>query len=223
MLIAGFRKTSFIDYPGQPCAVVFTPYCNMDCSYCHNAEILRGSVPLVPEEEVMAYLAKRAGLLRALTISGGEPTLQQNLLPFIVAARELGYRIKLDTNGTKPQVLKELMQKGLLDYVAMDVKASPEKYDAVTRVKNDMDAIRRSIALLRNGAVAHEFRTTFAPELTAEDVLAAAAMVKNTKRYFLQQYRPCKPEDAEPHPPSYVRETAARVEAEIGVCTVRGL
>ena len=148
MLIAGFRKTSFIDYPGQPCAVVFTPYCNMDCSYCHNAEILRGSVPLVPEEEVMAYLAKRAGLLRALTISGGEPTLQQNLLPFIVAARELGYRIKLDTNGTKPQVLKELMQKGLLDYVAMDVKASPEKYDAVTRVKNDMDAIRRSIALL---------------------------------------------------------------------------
>ena len=106
MLIAGFRKTSFIDYPGQPCAVVFTPYCNMDCSYCHNAEILRGSVPLVPEEEVMAYLAKRAGLLRALTISGGEPTLQQNLLPFIVAARELGYRIKLDTNGTKPQVLK---------------------------------------------------------------------------------------------------------------------
>ena len=112
MLIAGFRKTSFIDYPGQPCAVVFTPYCNMDCSYCHNAEILRGSVPLVPEEEVMAYLAKRAGLLRALTISGGEPTLQQNLLPFIVAARELGYRIKLDTNGTKPQVLKELMQNG---------------------------------------------------------------------------------------------------------------
>ena len=83
MLIAGLRKTSFVDYPGQPCAVVFTPHCNMNCTYCHNDEILRGSVPLVPAEEVMAYLEKRAGTLRALTVSGGEPTLQQDLVPFI--------------------------------------------------------------------------------------------------------------------------------------------
>ena len=175
------------------------------------------------EQRLLEFLKRRRGLLDGVTVTGGEPLLQPKLLRLLEKIRALGYLIKLDTNGTKPQVLKELMQKGLLDYVAMDVKASPEKYDAVTRVKNDMDAIRRSIALLRNGAVAHEFRTTFAPELTAEDVLAAAAMVKGTERYFLQQYRPCKPEDAEPHPPSYVRETAARVEAEIGVCTVRGL
>ena len=88
MLIAGFRKTSFIDYPGQPCAVVFTPYCNMNCSYCHNEQILRGDVPLISEDEVMDYLEKRAGLLKAVTISGGEPTLQQNLIPFIETVKK---------------------------------------------------------------------------------------------------------------------------------------
>jgi len=223
MLIAGFRKTSFVDYPGQPCAVVFTPYCNMNCSYCHNAEILRGDVPLVDEDEVMAYLEKRAGLIKALVISGGEPTLQQNLVPFIERVRSLGYRVKLDTNGTKPQVLKELLFRGLLDYVAMDIKAPAERYDAVTRVKTDMDAVRMSIALLRNSGVSHEFRTTFAPELTKEDVLAAAELIRGTDRYYLQQYRPRCENDADAHLPSYVRETAEAVAARIGVCEVRGL
>lgn len=223
MLIAGFRKTSFVDYPGQPCAVIFTPYCNMNCSYCHNAEILRGDIPLIEEEEVMAYLQKRAGLLKAVVISGGEPTLQQNLIPFIEQVRALGYSVKLDTNGAKPQVLKELLFRGLIDYVAMDIKASPDKYDCVTRVKNDMDAIRKSIALLRNSGVPHEFRTTFAPELTKEDVLEAAALVRGTERYYLQQYRPRCETDADAHLPSYVRETAEAVAEEIGVCEVRGL
>lgn len=223
MLIAGFRKTSFVDYPGQPCAVVFTPYCNMNCSYCHNAEILHGDMPLVDQEEVMAYLEKRAGLLSALVISGGEPTLQQNLIPFIEQARSFGYRIKLDTNGSKPQVLKELLFRGLLDYVAMDIKAPIEKYDEITRVKTDMDAIRTSITLLRNSGIPHEFRTTFAPELTKEDVLKAAALARGTERYYLQQYRPRCETDADAHLPSYVRETAAAVAEEIGVCEVRGL
>ena len=108
MLIAGLRKTSFLDYPGQPCAVVFTPYCNMNCTYCHNEEILRGGVTLVPEAEVMDYLEKRAGTLAAVTVSGGEPTLQQDLVPFIERVRALGYRVKLDTNGMKPNVLQQL-------------------------------------------------------------------------------------------------------------------
>ncbi len=223
MLIAGFRKTSFIDYPGQPCAVVFTPYCNMNCSYCHNEQILRGDVPLISEDEVMDYLEKRAGLLKAVTVSGGEPTLQQNLIPFIETVKTLGYAVKLDTNGSKPDVLRELLQKKLLDYVAMDIKASPERYDEVTRVKNDLDAIRRSITLLRNSSVEHEFRTTFAPELTTEDVVKAAELVKGTERFYLQQYRPRHEGDPDAHVPSYVRETAAAVETAIGVCTVRGL
>lgn len=223
MLIAGFRKSSFLDYPGKPCAVVFTPYCNMNCTYCHNAQILRGSVETVPEGEVTEFLEKRSGTLKALTVSGGEPTLQQDLIPFIERAKKLGYLVKLDTNGMKPEVLKQLIMRGLVDYVAMDIKASPEKYDAVTRVKCDMDAIRDSIRLLKNGTVPYEFRTTFAPELTTEDILAAAEMIRGTEKYYLQQYRARCEEDLPAHAPSYVYETADRVRALIGVCDVRGL
>ena len=223
MLIAGLRKTSFLDYPGQPCAVVFTPYCNMNCTYCHNEEILRGGVPLVPEAEVVDYLEKRAGTLTAVTVSGGEPTLQQDLVPFIERVRVLGYRVKLDTNGMKPNVLQQLLLRELVDYVAMDIKASPEQYDAVTRVHCDLEAVRRSIYLLQHSGVAHEFRTTFAPELSTEDILGAAMLVQGAQRYFLQQYRPRKDEDLPAHPPSYVQETAARVREAIGVCEVRGL
>lgn len=223
MLIAGFRKTSFLDYPGQPCAVVFTPYCNMNCTYCHNADILHGGVPLVPEEEVFAYLEKRMGTLPAVTVSGGEPTLQQDLIPFLAWLRAHGYRIKLDTNGLKPAVLQQVMLRGLVDYVAMDVKASPDKYDAVARVQCDLAAIRRSIRLLQSSDLPHEFRTTFAPELTGEDILGAADMVRGTERFYLQQYRPRCDADLPAHPPSYVRETADRVREAIGVCEVRGL
>lgn len=226
MLIAGLRKTSFLDYPGQPCAVVFTPHCNMNCTYCHNAEILRGSVPLIPEQEVLEYLEKRAGTLQAVTISGGEPTIQQDLVPFCERLRAMGYMVKLDTNGLKPAVMQELLLRGLVDYVAMDIKASPEKYDAVARVHCDMDAIRRSIYLLQHSGVQHEFRTTFAPELTTEDILGAVQLVDertDNLRYYLQQYRPRSEADAPAHLPSYVQEAAERVRQVIGACEVRGL
>jgi len=223
MLIAGFRKTSFVDFPGQPCAVVFAPHCNMNCTYCHNEQILHGGIELVDEAEVMAYLEKRAGTLTALTVSGGEPTLQQDLIPFIERAKALGYRIKLDTNGMKPNVLQELLLRNLVDYVAMDIKASEEKYDAVTRVKCDMNAIKRSIYLLTNSDVPHEFRTTFAPELTTADIVGAAMLVKGTEKFYLQQYRPRKDEDLPAHVPSYVQKTADAVKEAIGVCEIRGL
>ena len=223
MLIAGYRKSSFLDYPGKPCAVVFTPYCNMNCTYCHNAQILRGSVELEPEAEVMAFLEKRAGFLPAVTVSGGEPTLQQDLIPFMARLKELGYLVKLDTNGMKPDVLKQVMLRGLVDYVAMDIKASPEKYDSVTRVRCDMDAIRDSIRLLKTGTVPYEFRTTFAPELTTEDILGAAELIRGAQTYFLQQYRARCDADLPAHLPSYVQETASAVRAAIGVCEVRGL
>ena len=144
-------------------------------------------------------------------------------MPFVERVKALGFLVKLDTNGMKPAVLQQLLLRGLVDYVAMDIKASPEKYDAVTRVRCDLDAVRRSIYLLQNSGVAHEFRTTFAPELTAEDVVGAAELVRGTERYFLQQYRPRKDEDLPAHPPSYVRETAEKVRQAIGVCEVRGL
>ena len=223
MLIAGYQKSSFLDYPGLPAAVVFTPFCNMNCSYCHNSHILSGSPRLIDESTVFEHLEKRAGTLKAVVISGGEPTLQQNLLPFIERVRQLGYRVKLDTNGMKPQVLSELLRGGLLDYVAMDIKAPQAKYEQVTRVAVDFPAIRRSIAHLRAGDVPHEFRLTFAPELTKADVVEAALLVKGTAHFYLQQYRTRSERDPMPHPPSLVYETADAVREAIGVCGVRGL
>lgn len=219
----GITKDVVRGLSGQPAAVVFTPYCNFNCSYCHNAHILNKDAELIDEEGVWSYLEKRAGTLKALVISGGEPTLQQNLSAFIRRARELGYLVKLDTNGAKPQALKELLRDNLLDYIAMDVKAPLEKYEAITRVPVDLDAIRTSIALIRNSGIAHEFRTTFCPELTPEDVAAASLLVRGTEKYFLQQYRIRDDADPAPHAPSVVREAAELVRAAGTPCTVRGL
>lgn len=223
VLIAGFQKTSFVDFPGQPAAVVFTPYCNFNCGYCHNAHILKNDAPLLAESIVWDYLEKRRGILKAVVISGGEPTLQQNLTAFIRRVKEMGYLVKLDTNGAKPETVKALVRDELIDYIAMDIKAPLEKYDAITRVHVDTDAVRRSILFLRNGNVPHEFRTTFCPELTPDDALEAAKLVKGTEKYFLQQYRKRFADDPEPHLPSVVNETAERIREAIGVCTVRGL
>ena len=223
MLIAGFQKNSFVDYPGEICAVVFTPFCNFNCSYCHNAHILKNDAPLLDEEAIFEFLEKRRGLLRAVVISGGEPTLQQNLEPFIERVRSLGYLVKLDTNGSKPQVLQSLLSKNLLDYVAMDIKAPLNQYALIARSPVDDAAIARSISLLQNGAVKHEFRLTFAPQLTPEDALEAARLVKGCERFYLQQYRPRNESDPAAHSPEEVRQTAERIKNDIGVCLVRGI
>ncbi|MEG1524121.1 MAG: anaerobic ribonucleoside-triphosphate reductase activating protein [Clostridia bacterium] len=223
MLIAGFQKTSFVDYPGQPSAVVFTAYCNLNCTYCHNYHILGRDTPLLDEETVLNYLDVRQGLLKALVISGGEPTLQQNLDAFIRQVRTLSYAIKLDTNGCKPQVIKDLLREHLLDYVAMDIKAPLELYSKITRTEVDTNAIQKSIALLRNSDIPHEFRLTFAPELSTDDVVRAAKLVDGCDRFYLQQYRVRNSNDPAPHPPSTLKKTAELVQNAIGTCTLRGL
>ena len=223
LLIAGFQKNSFVDYPGEICAVVFTPFCNFNCSYCHNAHILGNDAPLLDEEAIFDFLEKRRGLLRAVVVSGGEPTLQQNLEPFIERVRSMGYLVKLDTNGSKPQVLQSLLSKNMLDYVAMDIKAPLEKYSLIARSPVDSAAISRSISLLESSGVNHEFRLTFAPQLTSEDALEAAQLVKGCERFYLQQYRPRNESDPPAHSPAVVRETAERIKSEIGVCLVRGI
>jgi len=223
MLIAGLQKTSFLDYPGHPAVVVFTPYCNMNCGYCHNAHIIGADAPLLSEAYVWEHLEKRAGTIGALVISGGEPTLQQQLDVFIARARELGYRVKLDTNGTKPRVIQALLRAGLLDYIAMDVKAPPERYEEITGTKTDMAAIRASIALIRNAGLPYEFRTTFCPQLSAEDAVAASLLVKGAACYYLQQYRPRGADDPAPHPPSALRAAAEAVRRSGTDCRIRGL
>lgn len=228
MLIAGFNKTSFVDYPGKLCAVVFTPACNYDCWYCHNRHILRtyGLHP-IPEADVLTHLEKRKGLLEGLTVTGGEPTLQKDLPDFLRKVKALGYAVKLDTNGSRPEVVKKLLEESLLDYIAMDIKAPLEQYERITRVKTDAAPLRESIALMLQAGIGYEFRTTFAPTLTQEDILALCDDITGAQSYWLQQYR--LPEEADgqprlaPHPKELVLDTAEKVKQKLGVCGLRGV
>ena len=222
MKIAGLAKTSFVDYPGKIACVVFTAYCNMKCGYCHNKHILSGDVPLTGKEEVFDYISKRKDVLGAVVITGGEPTIQKGLTEFIQKVKDLGLCVKLDTNGTNPGLIRDLLNKNLLDYVAMDVKAPLHKYFEVIGCPVDVNAITASIGILKSSTVPFEFRTTFAPSLTAEDIEEIGALVRGTKAYYLQQYRQV-PGEAPAHSPDYVKKAAEKMRQAIGVCELRGL
>lgn len=223
MLIAGLQKNSFVDYPKKLCAVVFTPGCNMNCWYCHNRHIISGEVDLVPEREVLDYLERRKELLDAVVITGGEPTQRPDLRKFIEKVRRFGYLVKLDTNGTNPMTVAQLLSDGLLDYVAMDIKAPLDKYETITDVKCDIGSIRQSINLLINCGVPYEFRTTFAPSLEPSDAALIAEDIAGAERYYIQQYRKVNDADPEPHPPSAVILAAKLARDKLGFCETRGL
>lgn len=222
MNIAGFQKSSFVDFPGIISCVVFTPGCNMKCGYCHNKHILSADAPKIEALEVMEYLNKRKGMLKGVVVSGGEPTLQPDLELFVASVKALGYKVKLDTNGTNPAVVKLLCEKGYIDYVAMDIKANIEKYSLVAGCNIDTEKVLETVEFLKSSGISHEFRTTFCPELTKEDVLAISKDIVGGSDYYLQQYRQVEGERA-PHPREYVEECARLVVANGGKCVVRGL
>lgn len=229
MKIAGLQHCSFSDYPGKLAAVAFTPGCNFDCFYCHNRSLLAGPQPAYDVDDVLRTLRDRRGMLDALVVTGGEPTLQAGLGDFLARVREMGYAVKLDTNGSAPETVARLIARGLIDFVAMDLKAPSGRYEAIACSRVDRQAIERSIDLLLAGFVDYEFRTTLAPPLGVEDVARMAIRIRGARSYVLQQYR--RPEglgdeaDADlpqPWPDEYIH-TAGRVAREIiGVCTVRG-
>ncbi len=222
MNIAGFQKSSFVDFPGIISCVVFTPGCNMKCGYCHNKHILGGDAPKVDALEVMDYLNKRKGMLKGVVVSGGEPTLQPDLEAFVASIKALGYKVKLDTNGTNPKVVKSLCQKGYIDYVAMDIKANIEKYSLVAGCDVDISKVLETVTYLKESGVWHEFRTTFCPDLSKEDILDISKKIVGDSDYYLQQYRQVEGEGV-PHPRAYVEETARSVVENGGKCVVRGL
>ncbi len=191
MKITGIQKNSFIDYPGKIAAVVFTPGCNMDCFYCHNRQIICTSQQseLIDEQVFWDFIKKRKSLLEGIVISGGEPTLQSDLPAYIKAIKDMGYSVKLDTNGTNPDMLQKLIEENLIDYVAMDIKAPFEKYQKICGCIIEMRAIQESIDLLIQSENDYEFRTTFVPQLTEEDGVSIAKKIKGAKKYVLQQYR----------------------------------
>ena len=225
MKIKGFQGTSLLDFPGRIASLVFFGHCNLTCPFCHNPTLVQNpdQYPDYPLAELLAELKSRSRFIDGVVISGGEPTLAPGLLPLLREIRVLGLQVKLDTNGTKPQVLLALLNKDLIDYIAMDVKAPAEKYDEITRTSVEMDSIRRSIAMIRNSGIPHEFRLTFAPQLTLEDALETARMVKGCDRFYLQQYRPRNDQDPLAHAPTEVLKVGEAIAREIGNCTVRGL
>ena len=192
MTIHGFQKMTLLDYPGRVACTLFTAACNFRCPFCHNAGLVTkiDTAERIDEEEIFSYLKKRQGILDGVCITGGEPTLQKDLPEFIRAIRALGYAVKLDTNGTSPELLKMLIDEGLLDYVAMDVKNAPEKYPLTVGLADyDITPIQRSIDLLLEGRVDYEFRTTVVAEYhTPEDIASIARWTRGAPRYFLQPF-----------------------------------
>ncbi len=192
MLIAGLNKTTLLDYPGRIAATIFTGGCNFRCPFCHNAGLVLtpSSAEMYSEEDVFSFLIKRKNVLHGVCITGGEPTLQKDLQEFIVKIKGLGYAVKLDTNGYRPEVLQSLIEKGLLDYVAMDIKNSPSKYAATVGMDVDTEKVKESVELLKTSAIDYEFRTTVVKEFhDREDFGAIVEWVRGCPKYFLQQYK----------------------------------
>ena len=193
MQICGFNKTTLLDYPGHVAATIFTGCCNFRCPFCQNGDLVLhpGQLPLFDEEEVLRLLQKRKGILTGVCVTGGEPTLQPDLAVFLKKIKEMGYLVKLDTNGYLPQVLEGLAGEGLLDYVAMDVKSSPGHYAAVAGLPGlQMERIFRSVSFLQSSGLPFEFRTTVVKGLhSAEDFLSIGQWLQGPYPYFLQSYQ----------------------------------
>lgn len=192
MQIHGFHKTTLLDYPKHIAATVFTGGCNFRCPFCHNGELVLdpGCQPLIPEEEVLTYLKKRQGILQGVCVTGGEPTLQKDLKEFLQKVKELGYPIKLDTNGYMPGVLWDLLQNGLVDYVAMDIKAARENYTTATGLAHmDLSRIEESIGILKSSGIPYEFRTTVVKGIhTVEEFEEISRWIAGCPAYYLQNY-----------------------------------
>ncbi|HEB01381.1 MAG TPA: anaerobic ribonucleoside-triphosphate reductase activating protein [Candidatus Portnoybacteria bacterium] len=196
MLIAGLQKVTLIDYPGQVAATIFTLGCNFRCGFCHNPELVeldRKSPFLISEEEVFKFLKSRKGLLDGVCLTGGEPTLHQDCPAFIKKIKKLGFLVKLDTNGTNPQMLEKLISQRLIDYLAMDIKNSPEKYQETVGTKVNLKNIQKSIELIKNSGLDYQFRTTVVPGLIDEkEIKKIGQWIKGAKEFAVQQFQTTK-------------------------------
>jgi pyruvate formate lyase activating enzyme len=230
MNIGGLQKTSLLDYPDCISAIIWTIGCNFRCPFCYNRQLVFEKTEVIPEEEVLSFLKKRKGLLEGVVITGGEPLLQEDVVAFIEKVKTFGYLVKVDTNGMFPDKLKELIDKKLVDYVALDVKAPQKKYDQLAGVKVDVSLIERSVDIIKNGAVAYEFRTTFVPGfLEKEDIGAIAKWLEGADQYFLQQFRYHPPlvssklDNVVPYADAYFYETLEAIKPYFKACGVRGV
>ena len=195
MTISGMEKLTLLDYPANTACLIFTQGCNFRCPFCHNKNLLMDTNGdgIIDENEVLDYLKKRKGLVDGICISGGEPLLQRDIESFIKKIKEIGVKVKLDTNGSNPQKLKKLIEMGLIDYVAMDIKNDFSNYDKTSGVDNiNIENIKKSIDILENSNIEYEFRTTVVKELHSITQLEhICEYIGPNARYYIQNYRDC--------------------------------
>ena len=243
MNIGGLQKLTLIDYPGKLAATVFLYGCSFKCPWCYSSELVLPEKikkqPRISQKEFFDFLKERRGLLEGVCICGGEPTIQKNLPVFIKKIKKLGYLVKLDTNGSNPKILKDLIDKKLVDYLAMDIKAPlglnfqfsifnfQSKYEGVTGVKIDLKKIKKSVEVIKSSGIDYEFRTTVIPGLhTKEDIIQIARDLSPAKRYFLQNFRPEKTidpkfEKIKPYPQEYLLEIQKTISPFFEACWAR--
>ncbi len=198
MNIGGLQEFSMIDYPGKLAAIVFTLGCNFRCGYCHNPELVLPEKfnPSLEEEKIFSFLKTRSGKLDAVSITGGEPTLHADLPEFMKKIKDLGFLVKLDSNGTNPMMLKEIIDNKLVDYLAMDIKAPLKKYKEVIQAEINLENIQKSIQMIMNSGIEYEFRTTIVKsQLSTDDLIEIAKLIQGAKKYFLQKFVASKTND----------------------------
>lgn len=230
MKICGFNKTTLLDYPGRVACTIFSGGCNFRCPFCQNGGLVvrPEGQPEYSKEEILSFLKKRQGILDGVCVSGGEPTLSPSLGLLLQDIKNLGYSIKLDTNGSRPDTLKSLAEDGLIDMVAMDIKTSPERYSVLTGIPHpDLNAIYESVDFLMSGNLDYEFRTTVVKELHKESDFRKIGMwLKGAKAYYLQAYRDSE-EVLQPGFSSYSREELLHFRSilleSISLVEIRGI
>lgn len=189
MIIKSINKTTLLDYPGKVASTIFLAGCNMNCSFCHNKDLIKMDPSnSISREELFEFLEKRKNELDGVCITGGEPTLNSDLVSLIKDIKELGYLVKLDTNGTNPDMVSDLLNKKLVDYIAMDIKTSFDSYKDITNTNNNIQDIKRTVEILKNSNIDHEFRTTVINGIKKEDVVLIAKYISPSK-YYLQEFK----------------------------------
>lgn len=232
MEIVGLRPLSLIDYPGKLACIIWVPGCNFRCPYCYNAHIVfnrKGKLHPVKEKDFFSFLRERQGLLDGVVITGGEPTLQEDLAAFARKIKKMDFLVKLDSNGSHPERLEELISQGLIDYIAMDIKAPLRRYEEVINVEIQTRKIHRSIELIKDQAPEYEFRTTVVPDLIdIHDITRISKLIGKVK-YYIQQFEPegktINPAymEKEPYSEEHLQKMCQEAEKYVSTCEVRGV
>ena len=231
MEIGGLQKLTLIDWPGKLACTVFLTGCNFLCPWCYSRElVLPEEIKKqlkIPQKDFFNFLKKRKGLLEGVVLCGGEPTINKELPIFAKKIKKLGFLVKLDTNGSNPKMIKELIDKELIDYVAMDVKLPKERYSEIFARKAKIKDIEKTIKILKEAKIDYEFRTTIVPTIhQKEDILKIAHWIKPAPKYYLQNFRPEKTidpsfEKIKPYPKSYLLQAQKAISPFFETCQIR--